>query len=293
MTNRLEVVGDVKSLLGEGPLWLPDRKQIVWVDIEAMLVNFHTPESGDHQVIPIGQRIGAIVPAEDGRMVCALEHGFYYLDLQNQNLELIIDPESDLQDNRFNDGKCDSSGRFWAGTMPKRGSVPAGSLYRLDGDGTVIQQLTEIGCSNGISWSLDDTVMYYIDTATRRIDRFNYDSVTGRISNRQPAVRIPQEQGYPDGMTIDVEGMLWVAHWGGNCISRWNPLTGECLEQVELPVSQVTSCCFGGEHLDELYITSARVGLSEEQLQMEPLAGSLFKYIPGVKGLPAQVFKSV
>jgi sugar lactone lactonase YvrE len=291
LISQLEVVGDDKSLLGEGPLWLPISKQLVWVDIEAKRIILYTPESGAKRVIRVDQRIGAIVSAEDGRMICALQNGFYILDLHDESLELIVDPEESIPSNRFNDGKCDSSGRFWAGTMPIKGNALVGALYRLNGDGSVHRTLTEIGCSNGISWSPDDTKMYYIDTFTSRIDCLDYDYQTGNISNRQPAVHISPEQGFPDGMTMDVEGMIWVAHWGGYCVSRWNPLTGECLERVELPVSQVTSCCFGGEHLNELYITSARIGLSEEQLAKEPLAGSVFKYIPGVSGMPSNVFK--
>jgi sugar lactone lactonase YvrE len=291
LANQLEVLGVDKASLGEGPLWLMESKQIVWVDIEGMRVHLFTPDTGLHRVIPVGQRIGAIVPAEDGRMVCALQNGFYYLDLENESLEPISDPEAGLPNNRFNDGKCDPSGRFWAGTMPIDGGGLVGALYRLDGEGTVHKLVTGVGCSNGLGWNLDETIMFYIDTVTRRIDRFDYEAKTGNITNRQAVITIPADQGAPDGMAVDSEGMLWVAHWGGYCVSRWNPATGECLERVELPVSQVTSCCFGGDQLDELYITSARVGLSEEQLLKEPLAGSVFKYVPGVKGMPAAVYK--
>lgn len=291
MVKQLEVLTEDKALLGEGPLWLPESKQFVWVDIEGMKIHLYTPGTGVKRMIFVGQRIGAVVPTNDGRMLCALQNGFYYLNLENESLELIADPEAELPNNRFNDGKCDSAGRFWAGTMPITGDDPVGSLYRLDRDGTVHQLVTGVGCSNGIGWNLDETVMYYIDTVTRRIDRFDYDAGTGNITNRQALITIQADQGYPDGMSVDIEGMLWVAHWGGYCVSRWNPKTGECLERVELPVSQVSSCCFGGEYLDELYITSASVGLSEEQLLREPLAGSVFKYIPGVRGLPAHVYK--
>lgn len=280
-----------KALLGEGPLWLEERKQLIWVDIEGMRVHLYCPVTASSRAIDVGQRIGAIVPATDGRLLCALQNGFYYLDMDNESLEPIVDPEADLPNNRFNDGKCDPAGRFWAGTMPIEGNDLVGALYRMDGDGTVHRMLTGVGCSNGIAWSHDHMTMYYIDTVTRRIDRFDYDAETGRIANRQTAIAIPESYGYPDGMTIDIEGMLWVAQWGGYCVSRWNPVTGECIEKIELPVSQVTSCCFGGERLDELYITSARIGLSEEQLLREPLAGSVFKYVPGVRGLPANLYE--
>lgn len=292
MTNQLEVIDAPVSVLGEGPLWLPESGQIVWVDIEGMRIHLYSPAKGTGRAVEIGERIGAVVAAHDGRMVCALQTGLYYLDVETEGLELIANPEEELQGNRFNDGKCDPSGRFWAGTMPMAGSEPVGSLYRLDRDESVHRMVEEVGCSNGLGWSLDGTTMYYIDSPTRRIDSFHYEAATGRISNRRTLIPISHELGTPDGMTVDSEGMLWVAHWGGSCVTRWNPNTGECLDKITLPVSLVTSCCFGGENLDELYITSARVGFSEEQLLREPLAGSLFKYIPGVKGLPAAVYNN-
>ncbi|MNB71277.1 L-arabinolactonase [compost metagenome] len=292
MANQPELLVEELALLGEGPLWLPESKTIVWVDIEGMCIHLYTPGTEVKEAIPVGERIGAVVPAADGRMVCALQTGFAYLDLASRSLERIADPEEDQPENRFNDGKCDPAGRFWAGTMPLEGDSPAGALYRLDGDGKISTMLAGVGCSNGLAWNAEATAMYYIDTPTGRVDQFDYDVLTGNIKNRRTAFHLPPGQGSPDGMTIDIEGMLWVAHWGGSCVSRWNPVTGKCLESVQLPVSQVTSCCFGGENLDELYITSARDGLSDEQLQGEPLAGGIFKYTPGVRGVAANVFKN-
>ncbi|WP_235775475.1 MULTISPECIES: SMP-30/gluconolactonase/LRE family protein [Paenibacillus] len=292
MANQPELLVDELALLGEGPLWLPESKTIIWVDIEGMCIHLYTPGTEVKEVISVGERIGAVVPAADGRMVCALQSGFAYLDLTSKSLERIADPEEDQPENRFNDGKCDPAGRFWAGTMPLAGDSPDGALYRLDGDGKISTMLVGVGCSNGLAWDAEATTLYYIDTPTGRVDQFDYDVLTGNIKNRRTAFHLPPGQGSPDGMTIDLEGMLWVAHWGGSCVSRWNPVTGKCLETVSLPVSQVTSCCFGGENLDELYITSARDGLSEEQLQDEPLAGGIFKYTPGVRGVAANVFKN-
>ncbi|PRX62911.1 sugar lactone lactonase YvrE [Cohnella sp. SGD-V74] len=291
MTKRAEAINAEKSVLGEGPLWLPESGRLVWVDIEGMKIRMWNPKTGEEESVSVGQRIGAVVRATDGRMVCALQNGFHFLDAETGELEPIADPEAHLPGNRFNDGKCDPAGRFWAGTMPIADGAPTGALYRLDGDGSAHKMAEEIGCSNGLGWSLDGSTMYYIDTSTRRIDKFDFDAGSGGISNRRTVAVIPADQGYPDGMTVDAEGKLWVAHWDGHAVSRFDPDTGECLERVELPVSRVTSCCFGGDDLDELYITSASVGLSEEQLRREPLAGSLFVYKPGVKGLPAAEFK--
>ncbi|XID95864.1 SMP-30/gluconolactonase/LRE family protein [Paenibacillaceae bacterium WGS1546] len=292
MIGRPEVLPVAKSVLGEGPLWIPDEDQLVWVDIESGRIHLYAPGTGNYRSVAVGQRIGAVVKAEDGRMVCAMESGFAFLDLAGGGLEPIADPEAHLPGNRFNDGKVDPAGRFWAGTMPMDGGGAAGSLYRLDGDGSVARMVGEIGCSNGLGWSPDGRTMYYIDTPTRRIDRFDYDAISGNIGNRRTAAVIPREHGYPDGMTVDAEGMLWVACWDGYGVSRIDPATGKLLERLELPVARVTSCCFGGESLDELYITSASVGLSEEQLRREPLSGSLFMHKPGVKGLPATEYKA-
>ncbi|MEK0315681.1 SMP-30/gluconolactonase/LRE family protein [Cohnella sp. 56] len=291
MKQQAEAIDVEKSVLGEGPLWLPESGQLVWVDIEGMKVRMWNPNTREEKSVAVGQRIGAIVRATDGRMVCALEHGFHYLDLTTGELEPIVDPEAHLPGNRFNDGKCDPAGRFWAGTMPMSGGEPVGALYRLDADGSAHRMVGEVGCSNGLGWSLDGSTMYYIDTGTRRVDRFDYDAVSGSISNRRALAVIPADQGHPDGMTVDAEGKLWVAHWDGYAVSRFDPDTGACLERIELPVSRVTSCCFGGDNLDELYITSASIGLSEEQLRQEPLAGSLFVYKPGVKGRLSYDFK--
>lgn len=292
MGQKADLVLDVKSQLGEGPLWLADQGMLAWVDIEGRCIEFLQPETGERRSISVGSRIGAVVESEDGRLVCALQNGLHYLDPETEQLEFIGDPEQDLEGNRFNDGKCDPAGRFWAGTMPLSGPEASGSLYMLDKDGEIHRKVQDIRCSNGLGWSLDGTRMYYIDTPTRRIDVFHYDSATGEISERQPLVEVPSELGSPDGMTVDAEGKIWLAHWGGSCITRWDPATGKQLDKVELPVSQVTSCAFGGKDLDVLYITSARVGLSEEKLAKEPLAGGVFSYIPGVKGLPASRYSS-
>jgi sugar lactone lactonase YvrE len=150
--------------------------------------------------------------------------------------------------------------------------------------------LEQVSVSNGIVWDADCTSMYYVDTPTRRVDRFDYDHKTGQIGNRSVAVRIPAEMGYPDGMTIDSEGMLWVCLWQGSKVSRWDPETGKLLQTVDLPASNVTSCAFGGEDLDQLYITTARITIDEEQLKEQPLAGGLFRADVGVTGVPAFEF---
>lgn len=221
----------------------------------------------------------------------ALHHGFASLDLETEELTIIHDPEAHLPGTRFNDGKCDPAGRFWAGTMSLGSDPPgAGSLYVMDTDLSVRRALEKVTISNGIVWSLDHSTMYYIDTPTREVSAFDYDIETGAISNRRAAVTIPEGYGSPDGMAIDVEGMLWVAVWGSSEVSRWDPTSGELLQTISVPATQVTACAFGGPDLDQLYITTARIRLDEQALADQPHAGGLFRARPGVRGVEAYEF---
>jgi sugar lactone lactonase YvrE len=204
-------------------------------------------------------------------------------------LEMIAEVEADNPDNRMNDGKCDGAGRFWAGTMGFEPIPGAGALYRLDADRNVTTVLENVTISNGLGWSPDDATMYYIDSSTNRIDAFDYDTETGKIRNRRRLIEVPQEQGMPDGMTVDAEGFLWVALWGGCSVRRYAP-DGTPDLVVELPASQITCPTFGGKDLSELYVTSATQGLLEEELQEQPYAGALFCCRPGVAGMPAHAF---
>ena len=200
-------------------------------------------------------------------------------------------PEADVPGNRFNDGKCDPAGRFWAGTMAYENPVNQGSLYRMDTDLSVHKMLDNIGISNGLVWSLDHSTMYYIDTVAYTVRAFDYDIDTGDLKNERVAIHVPREMGGPDGMTIDSEGMLWVAHYGGSQVCRWNPETGEVLHTIKLPAKQITACAFGGKDLDTLFITSAAQQLSKEDLEQQPLAGGLFSIKPGYQGVKAYRFQ--
>ena len=192
---------------------------------------------------------------------------------------------------RMNDGKCDPAGRFWAGSMAYTGDKGAGKLYRLDPDLSLHTVLDSVTISNGLVWTSNNSTFYYIDTPTGRVDAYDYDHGAGNISNCRTAVEIPDGQGGPDGMTIDSEDMVWVAHWGGGCVTRWNPQTGELLETVEVPgARQITSCALGGANLDDLYITSASIGLDDEGLAEQPNAGKLFRVKVKAKGVPARGF---
>jgi len=290
MNWKAECILDAKATLGEGPVWDHREGRLWWVDIVGESIHRFDPVSGADDVFDFGQQVGAVVPCEAGGLVVAAHHGFYYFDPAENALTAWSDPESAIETNRFNDGKCDPAGRFWAGTMSTEGGGATGSLYRLDTDRSVTRMVEDITVSNGLAWTADRRTMYYIDTRTRCVFAFDYDFESGAIENRRVAIELPEDHGSPDGMCIDSEGMPWVAEWGGWRITRWNPDTAENLGQIDLPCARVTSCAFGGPNFDQLYITSARTGLDEEALKDQPLAGGLFLATPGVTGLKADFF---
>lgn len=287
--EQAELVLDAKAVLGEGAHWDPEAGRLHWVDIEGRELRTYDVKTHSERVYAFDQMIGAAVPAISGGWVLALEDGIYRYK-EDQPLELLSAVETDLPGNRLNDAKCDSKGRLWFGTMSMEGKTDAGSLYVMEQGGEVRQVLSGIGISNGMAWDDSRGLMYYIDTLTRRVDVMDYDLHNGKVSGRRAAVHFPEGTGGPDGMTIDSEGMIWVAHWNGGCVSRWNPHTGEQIGKVEVPANLVTSCTFGGGNLDELYITTARSGMSQEELQRWPLAGGLFRAKLGIKGIRANLF---
>jgi sugar lactone lactonase YvrE len=289
--DEVELVLDSKSALGEGAIWNYKTGELIWVNITDKILNFYNPKLKYNKEMLTGQMIGTVVPAESGKMMVALENGFYEFDPETGSKKRIANPEEGIDGNRFNDGKCDPAGRFWAGTMSMEGKPQAGALYRLDPDSSVHKMIENVSISNGIVWSLDATKMYYIDTPTQKVMSWDYNQETGEISNPKTAIEIPEEMGSPDGMTIDAEGNVWIALWGGSAVGCWNPETGELLRKIEVPAKNVTSCAFGDEDLGTLYITTARQGTSEEELEKFPHAGGLFKTRPAVKGVEAFFFK--
>jgi len=289
--SKVELVVNVGALLGEGPSWDTRRKVLYWVDILEKKVYMYNPVTDINYVIELDQYVGTVAPTESGNLILALQHGFFTMDLNTKQLTKIVDPEERIPDNRFNDGKCDVRGRFWAGTMSLKDVQGAGNLYRLDDDHNVKTIIQNVTISNGIAWRPDNKIMYHIDTPTRQVAAYDFEVETGAIRNKRVVIEIPEEMGSPDGMTVDEEGMLWVAKWGGFQVGRWNPNTGELIDSVGVPAPLVTSCSFGGENMDELYITTARVGLNNDTLQKYPKAGGLFRIKTDVKGQQIHRFK--
>ncbi len=289
-TDTIKLAIDSKSELGEGAIWNYRTGELVWINIEGKILNFYNPKTGNNKEMFTGQRIGTAVPTETGQVLIALQNGIYMLNPKTGSKKRIANPESNLPGNRFNDGKCDPAGRFWAGTMSLKMEKDAGTLYQFDPDSSIHKMVTKVTISNGIVWSADKTKMYYIDTPTQKVVQYDYNNATGEITNKKVAVEIKKEIGSPDGMTIDTDGNLWVALWGGAAVGCWNPESGKLLRKIEVPAKNVTSCAFGDEDLGTLYITTARTGTSNEELLKYPNAGGVFKIRTGTKGVNAFFF---
>ena len=288
-TLTADCVLDAKAVLGEGPVWRAETQDLVWVDIESTRVCCFNPATGENQTWDVGEKPGLAVPTKQGDLILGTSVGFVRLDLASGVLSPIIDPEQDLPNNRFNDGKVDPEGRLWAGTMGMDETPNVGSLYRLNRNLSADKLFDQVSISNGMAWTSDQKTFYYIDSPTRRVDVFDCDMAGGTVSDRRTAFGLPEGMGYPDGMSIDNEGMLWVALWQGWGVARFAP-GGALLAKVEVPVECVTSCCFGGENWDELYITTSSRDLDETGRAEQPLAGGLFRCRPGVSGPPTNLF---
>jgi len=284
MGEKVEQIPNTSSVLGEGPLW-SKTGVLYWVDIKSNKVNEYDPEKGTNTSHQLDQNVTAIVLRKSGGALIAVKHGLASFDLNTGKYDIIARPDADPR-NRFNDAKCDNQGRFWAGTMEDAETgANLGALYSLDEKLQVTKHLSDLGVSNGLCWTADSKTMYFIDSPTKKVDAFDFDAATGKLSNRRTAVTIPEDEGFPDGMTIDADGNIWVAHWGGSRITQWDPHSGKLLRTVKMPTAKVTSVAFGGKDFSDLYATTASVG-SEP-----PPAGALFRITGlGVKGLPASEF---
>jgi sugar lactone lactonase YvrE len=275
-------VADVHAILGEGPVWVERDAALYWVDIKASTI-FRLTDDGELSRWRTPFRVGSLVPRASGGFLAGTDQGIAEFDLAAGRMQLLFNPEEALPHNRFNDGKVDREGRFWAGTMDDRERGSAGTLYRIDPnlDCTAID--TDYGITNGPAFSPDGRLMYHSDTLRKVTYEFDLDD-RGNASDRRAFLHFGEGDGHPDGMTVDADGCLWIAFWGGWCVRRYSP-TGELLQTIEVPVEQPSSCAFGGPDLDRLYVTSATKSLDDDALAMQPNAGGLFMLIPGVRGI--------
>lgn len=280
----------IESQLGEGAFWDHKDSRLYWVDILGRQVHLYDPEQGENQSFPTPSRVGTVVPQTDSTAVIALEDGVYLLNNQDGTARILASIEAEMDENRFNDGKCDPLGNLWVGSMNLAETAATGSLYKVSPQGETENMFNPVTISNGIVWTADGKTMYYIDTPTATIRAFDFDLSNASISNERVAVKVPDSLGFPDGMAIDAEDKLWVGMWNGNAVLRFDPETGKLIGKLEVPAHNVTSCAFGGPELDQLYITTARVDMSPEELQQYPLSGSVFKADVGVKGVKSSYF---
>lgn len=273
--------------LGEGPRWDAASDTLLWVDIPARRVHRYDPASGEDAVREVSDVVSLALPRRRGGVVVGLPDGLHFLNGE-QSMGLVA-IESERADTRTNDGACDAAGRLWVGTMALDERSPVAALYRVDPDYSVTTVLTGTTISNGLGWSPSGRSFYFIDSPTRRVDVFDCDLATGTLENRRPLAAVDVDGAVPDGMTVDAEGCVWVALHGGWGLNRYSS-DGELLAEVRLPVARVTSCCFGGPELRDLYVTTRRDGLSENEVPRQPLAGALLRLDVGVAGLPTDTF---
>ena len=288
---KAELAYEIPAALGEGALWNYKTQQLYWVDIEGFTFNIYDPSNSTNVAIKTPSRAGTVVPYTEDKIIVALQDGIHSLNIQTGTTQLITDMAADLEGSRLNDGKCDPSGRLWVGSMHFNQIEGAANLFMINKDSSYVKKKEQVTISNGIVWSKDKQTMYYIDTPSLEIKAYDYDNANGEISNERIAVKIPKELGSPDGMTIDGEDKLWVGMWGGNAVLRFDPESGEVIAKVAVPAKNVTACAFGGKDLDTLYITTSSLGMTDEEQEKYPLAGSIFKVVPGAKGVHANFFK--
>jgi len=265
-----------QCLLGESPFWHASRKSFFWVDIENGKLFEHQLQTGNTIIKTFPHRLTLVLEGKENQVILALDCKIATYDLETGTLNWLAEVETEFPLNRFNDGKCDSKGRLWIGTLSTEFTAGSGCLYRIGKDLKPYKMLAMLTIPNGMAWTADNSIFYFIDSLTQKIQAFHFDLESGEIESSKTVIEIPQELGLPDGMCIDREGMLWIAHYGGSGVYRWNPQTGELLEKIELPVPHVTSCAFGGENMDTLLITSAQENLDETQLKVFPLSGDVF-----------------
>jgi sugar lactone lactonase YvrE len=280
---------DCRNVLGEGAVWCPLERLLWWIDISSPTLWRFDPRTDRADHWPLPKPPGSFALRKNGGFLFAFRNGFATLDAPGGELRWLELPDLKLGDERFNDGKADRAGRFWTGTLDRKLGSAIGQLYRLDPGFRVSAMDRGFTISNGIGWSPDDRTMYFTDTPSRRIYRYDFDVATGAIANRRVFVEVEAGHGGPDGMTVDAEGFVWSAQFDRWCIHRYAP-DGRLDRTVRLPVQRPTTCMFGGPDLATLYVTSARMDLADDALAAQPHAGGVFALEPGVRGLPEPRF---
>ena len=285
----VKLAWEIPAQLGEGPVWVEAENAVYWVDIFSNQVHRYALADGAKKTWTFDFAVTSLNPRQGGGFVGTIKDGFVAIDFDNLSVDPIQLPEADMPNNRFNDGKVDNSGRYWAGTMDIDQTGETGALYRLDPDLSVRKVDDDYIICNGPTFNLDNTIIYHTDSIKRIIYALDIGP-GGELNNKRIFAQFTRDdEGVPDGMTVDSEDCIWVAQFGGARVTRYSP-AGEILRVLPLPALNITSCTFAGTELDTLYITSARTAMSESDLAMYPLAGSFFAFKPGVKGVATPLF---
>jgi sugar lactone lactonase YvrE len=298
MNYKAEIALKYNAILGESPVWDVRRQALFWIDSVGNKVFVFNPGTGENKIYNVGQNIGTLILTNVEHLaLLGLVDGLYELNLYTGALTKKTDPEPDLPGNRLNDGKADALGRIWIGSMCTADNGVEGydtdyncNLHRINRDFSCHLMDPKVRLSNGMAWNSDNTQFYYVDSPTRNVYVYDFNLEAGTIENRRICITIPDEFGVCDGMDIDVDGNLWIAHWTGWCVGKWSPQTGELLGKVEIPVSRVASCAFGGKNFDELYVVTASINVNTDE-RRQPEAGSVFvaKNL-GTRGRPFNYF---
>jgi L-arabinonolactonase len=284
-------VADTGAIAGESPVWSAAERCLWSVDHQGRKIHRLQAEDGSVRTFDLPGVVTSLAERRGGGLIVTIDRSFAAFDPATGRLSPLHAMEPDLPDNRFNDGKCDRRGRFWAGTMGNTAwNAPVGTLYRLDRGRAPVAMVVGVRCSNGLGWSPDDRTFYYAESFAYVIHAFDFDNDSGTLSNRREFARLdPASGAFPDGLTVDVEGHVWSAQPVFGRVVRYDP-AGGIDRIVELPVSRGTSCIFGGDDMATMYVTSARETLTQQEIEQEPLAGGIFAFRPGVAGLPEVPF---
>lgn len=287
---RAEHAVKVGAKLGEGPLWSPSENALYWLDIVNSAIHRWEPTTGTRDTTIFKQWVSALVCCNDGRLIGAVEDGLAFLDFASGNFEIIVNPLPD-RSMRFNDASADRLGRLWTGTMQRKDQQPVASFYKLERNLILTEMDRGLSLSNGIGFSPDDSILYLSDSVQNSVFAYDFDLENGTIANKRQLIFVdPRTDGYPDGLTVDAEGFIWLCHYDGWKLTRHAP-DGKMVDHIEVPVPRPTSCMFGGEFFTDLYITSAIEDLTAEQLAAAPMSGDVFVAKPAVPGSPEFMFK--
>jgi len=280
---EVELLVHNDTQLGEGPVWDHRQNTLFWVDILKGHLQAYDYRAGTNKVFPMGEFTGTVVPTTGGKLLVALKNRIATFELNSKQLRTFCVPEQGRELHRFNDGKCDSKGRFWIGSTEIEHQNPTGILYCVFSDGFHKPVLQDVHISYGLAWSPDQSTLYFIDSPTKAVSAFDFNLESAELSNRREVLNLDQETGVPDGMCIDSAGHLWIAFYGGGQVACFDPDSGKCLRQIKVPARNTTSCCFGGKDMDELFITTAK--------RDDPQGGGLYRCRPGSTGPQADLFR--